>query len=693
MSDKQDLLIELGTEDLPAKLLLRLSEEFGLLVCEQLKVAGLSFTDHSVYCTPRRLAVRVNQLDAYQQDQIIERKGPSKEHAFDQNGKPTQAAIGFARSCNVEVDQLDLKEIDGQTKLFFQSHRAGLNTSNLLQELLFKVVNSLSVPKRMKWDDSSAEFIRPLRWLLVIFGSEVVPLELYKLRSNNFSYGHRFHYPEKIIISHPGDYVDSLNNKGRVLVDFKTRQNEIINQVEHLAKTVNSKPTYSQDLLNEITNLVEWPSAMLAEFNEVFLSMPKELLISTMQDKQKYIPLVDNDGELLSKFIIISNIESKQPDVVKSGNEKVITPRLEDASFFWHRDLNKTLKSKQELLKSLVFEKKLGSVYDKCVRISKLSKFISSQLNIDAKLTRQAAMLCKCDLLTEMVGEFPELQGVAGRYLALNDKEDVKVAQAIEEHYLPKQAGGNLPSSELGKVIAIADRIDTLVGIFAIGKKPSGLKDPYGLRRASLAVLRIVIEANLKLDLLACLSEAAKTFTKDIKAPTVVNEVFDYILDRLRAYYTEKNIDIDIIDSVLANRPTAPRDIAARIQALCNFRKLPNAASLSAANKRIRNILKKTERDSIGRVNKKLFTEDAESALHAAVEQLSDEVEVLFQQHEYEQALNKLADLRKPVDTFFDDVMVMAEDAELKKNRISLLAKIDSLFMQVADFSRLQNNN
>lgn len=691
MKNQQDLLIELGTEDLPAKLLLDLSREFAELLCKHLQAAELSFTDHEVYCTPRRLAVRVNNLDVCQHDQIIERKGPSKDHAYDKDGNPTQAAIGFARSCKIEVEKLELKEIDGQIKLYFQSQRKGLTTNELIPDILQKTIDDLSAPKRMAWNDSEAEFIRPVRWLLVLLGTETVPVELFNLRSSNLTYGHRFHSSKEIIIKHPDEYVDKLNKKGHVLVDFTTRKNEILRQVENMAIRVSGTPIYSKDLLNEVTNLVEWPCALLGEFDEKFLNMPKELLISTMQDKQKYFPLVSKDGELISKFIIISNIESRNPDIVIHGNEKVIVPRFDDASFFWQRDKNKTLSSNQELLKSLVFEKQLGSVYDKSQRISNLAKVFSAQLNVDENLAKNAAMLCKCDLLTELVGEFPELQGVVGKYLALNDKEDIDVAQAIEEHYLPRQAGGELPSSALGKLLAISDRIDTLIGIFAIGKKPSGVKDPYGLRRASLAILRIIIETGIKLDIHACLAESAKLFPKEINAAAVVDEVFEYILERLRTYYTEKGIVPDIIDSVLANRPTAPQDIDARIQALRSFRKLPNAASLSAANKRIRNILKKTKRDSICEVNKGLFKEDAELALHSAVEKLSDEVEVLFKRHEYEQALNKLADLRQPVDTFFDDVMVMVDDEDLKKNRVSLLAKIDSLFMQVADFSRLQS--
>ncbi len=479
--------------------------------------------------------------------------------------------------------------------------------------------------------------------------------------------------------------------KGYVLADFEERQKNILEQVETLSASVNGKPVYTQELLDEITNLVEWPKALLGEFDKKFLEIHKEVLISTMQDNQKYIPLLDDNDELLPHFIIISNIDSTSPKLVKRGNEKVIVPRFEDAMFFWHRDQNQPLESRLEKLKSVVFEKQLGSLYDKTLRISEVAEFISPHIDADPKLCKRAAMLSKCDLLTEMVGEFPKLQGIVGHSLALHDAEDKDVCLALEEQYLPRHAGDELPITAIGISLALADRLDTLVGIFAIGKKPTGLKDPYGLRRASLAVLRIIIEPHLNIDLHTCLKQAASLFPETLNANAVVEEVFDYIIERLRAYYADRNVAPDVIDSVLANRPTYPNDIAARIEAVRSFRKLPNAQSLAAANKRIRNILKKTDRSKIGRVQKELFKEDAESALYTAIEELSSDVEILFQKHEYEQALNKLANLRQPVDTFFDDVMVMDEDEALKTNRIALLAKINSLFMHVADFSKLQS--
>lgn len=691
MSNKKDLLIEIGTEDLPARLLLNLSKEFGDIICDQLAAAELSFSKHKVFCTPRRLAVIVEDLDISQQDRLIERKGPPATSAFDKNGDPTQAAMGFARSYGIELSQLEFEKKANDPRLIYREQRTGLNTTELLPQLLETTISKLSIPKRMRWNETTAEFIRPVRWLLVIFGSDMVAANLFGQVAGNVTYGHRFHSPKPIVVKHASAYKELLQVKGHVLADFEERQKNILEQVDTLAAKVNGKPAYTQELLDEITSLVEWPHALLGDFDTRFLKIHKEVLISTMQDNQKYIPLLNDSGELLPHFIIISNIDSTSPEVVKQGNEKVIVPRFEDAMFFWQRDKNQPLGSRLEKLKSVVFEKQLGSLYDKTQRIIKLTKFLNAYTDADAKCSKRAAELSKCDLLTEMVGEFPKLQGIVGRNLALHDAEDKDVWLAIEEQYLPRHAGDDLPATAVGKTLALADRMDTLIGIFAIGKKPTGLKDPYGLRRASLAVLRIIIEKQLNIDLHASLKQAASLFPENLNANAVVDEVFDYIIERLRAYFSSRNVAPDVIDSVLANRPTYPNDIAARIEALCSFRKLPNAQSLAAANKRIRNILKKTEHSKIGQVQKELFKEDAESALHMALEELSSDVESLFQRHEYEQALNKLANLRQPVDTFFDDVMVMDEDEALKTNRIALLAKIDSLFMHVADFSRLQS--
>lgn len=690
MDSIKDLLIELGTEDLPARLLVNLSNEFSEIICAQLTEQGLHFTSHKAFNTPRRLAVIVNNLEISQKDQIIERKGPNKTSAFDNSGMPTKAANGFARSCGVKVEQLELEKNVENPKLLFREKRVGLPTSELLPSIIEKTVNSLTFPKRMRWNDSGAQFIRPIRWLLVIFGSDIVPVSIFGNQAGNTTLGHRFHSPGRLPIKSASDYSSKLRSQGYVLADFEERQNAIVEQVTRIASQINAKPLYTKNLLDEITCLVEWPHAILGNFDKKFLNIPQEVLISTMQDKQKYIPLFNNN-KLLPHFVVISNIDSSSPEIVQRGNEKVIVPRFEDASFFWQRDKNQPLYTKLEKLKSVVYEKQLGSLFDKTERIVKIVKYVGNEINADTKLCERAATLCKCDLLTEMVSEFPELQGIIGKYLALNDKEEAKVANALEEIYLPRQSGDQLPKSDVGIILAIADRIDTLVGIFAIGKKPTGLKDPYGLRRASLAILRIIIESRLDIDLLACLNFSASLLPNEIKATPIVNDVFDYVYDRLRTYFTSSEVAHDVVDSVLANKPTKPNDAAARIEALSNFRRRPDATSLSAANKRIRNILKKVDRNKIGDVNKELFKEHAENDLYDAIKELTSDVELLFQQHKYENALTRLANLRRSIDKFFDDVMVMDEDDQLRSNRIALLAQVDRLFMHVADFSRLQS--
>ncbi|QMU61971.1 MAG: glycine--tRNA ligase subunit beta [Gammaproteobacteria bacterium] len=691
MNNKKDLLIEIGTEDLPARLLLNMSNEFGELICKQIGDAELSYSSHEIYCTPRRLAIVVCDLDIKQKDQVIERKGPKALVAFDKEGKPTQAAIGFAKSCGVDATQLEVDDDPDNPRLTFSEKRMGQNTSELIPQIIESSIKKISVPKRMRWNNSDSEFIRPIRWLLVILGSETINTTLFGVKAGNVTHGHRFHTAKEITVKHPSAYKELLQIKGHVLADFKERQETILQQVEKLAKQVGGTASYTQALLDEITGLVEWPCALLGEFNAQFLEVHKELLISTMQDNQKYIPLLDEHGELLPQFIIVSNIDSKDPATVKRGNEKVIVPRFEDAMFFWQRDKNINIEENLVKLENVIYEKQLGTLKDKIERVSQLAVYLSNDTNATKKDCERAVELSKCDLVSETVAEFPKLQGIIGRNLAFINNESEQVCVAIEEQYLPKHSGGTLPISPVGITLGLADRIDTLIGIFAIGKKPTGLKDPYGLRRAALAVLRIIIETPLNINLSKCLEKAASFFPSALQADKAVEEVNEYINERYRAYFSDRDIPVDVIDSVLANHPTHPSDVAAKIDALVSFRKLPNAESLAAANKRIRNILKKIDRENIGQVDSSLFKENAENILHSALENLSNDVEKLFKENKYEQALSKLAELRQPVDSFFDDVMVMDKDEKLKANRIALLSRIDSLFMHVADFSRLQS--
>lgn len=712
MRDSKTLLIELGTEELPAKRLLALSDEFNKAFRAQLTAAKLSFSDgkegHKNLCTPRRLALSIKALDVIQPDQLIERKGPTQAGAFDQQGNPTQAALGFARACGVEVSQLTLDA--DESRLIFRKRRAGLQTIELLPQLLENTIKELSLPKRMRWNQSAAEFIRPVRWLLFIFGGETVTTNLFGLKAGNITYGHRFHAPQPIVVKEASEY-EELLQEANVLVDFEKRRDTIHQQATVLAKKVHGRPFLDKALVDEITGLVEWPHALLGEFDKEFLAIQKEVLTATMLDHQKYIPLFSekssekisekDPAELLPRFIVISNIESTSPDAVTRGNEKVIVPRFKDAIFFWQRDQSQPLEARIEALKNIVFEKRLGNLFDKTQRLIKLCEFLSGYTG--ARHAREAARLSKCDLLTEMVNEFPKLQGIIGRQLALHDNVKDEIATAIEEQYLPLHARDRrLPTTADGMTLALADRLDTLVGIFASGKKPTGLKDPYGLRRASLAVLRIIIETEhtpsnsqaqkgLDVDLYASLQQAAALFPASLQADGVVEEVFNYIVERLRGYFAERGIAADVIESVLANHPTSPQDINARIDALRGFRKSPEAENLTAASKRIRNILKKEAPDKTNSIQKELFKEEAETALYTALQVLADEVEKHFQRHQYKQALHKLAGLRRPVDTFFDDVMVMDKDERLKANRIALLTKIDALFTRVADLSRLQS--
>lgn len=691
MTAREDLLVELGTEDLPARHVLAQAVELGEVLCEQLAGAELGHGEHRVFCTPRRLAVVVERLDARQPDRAVERWGPSKAIAFDEAGNPTPAATGFARSCNIEVDQLQVESNSGEARLVFREQQAGLETRALLPELLEAVFRRLTVRKRMRWNAGEDEFIRPVRWLTVLYGSETVSARAFGLTGGGITYGHRFHSPKAIKIPQPSHYCRLLETDGHVLANFAARQEEILNQVNALAARAKAEPVYTQTLLDEITGLVEWPQALLGEFDPRFLEVPREVLVITMQDKQKYIPLVDQAGTLLAKFIMLSNIDSADPEQVRRGNEKVIVPRFEDAGFFWQRDLARSLESRLQGLKSVVFEKELGSLHDKTLRTCTLAEAIGKALGADLEACRRSAQLSKCDLLTEIVTELPELQGTAGRYLALHDGAEPEIARAIEEQYLPRQAGGELPESVPGQVLSMADKLDTLVGIFAIGKKPTGLKDPYGLRRAALGILRTLIETKLDIDLPSILKQAAGLFAKKLDTDAVAGEVHEYMIKRLYAYFSARNVAHDVIDAVLANRPVSPCDIAMRIEAVSRFRTLEDAERLAAANKRIRNILKKSGSATPGGVKKKLFREDEETALYTAIESLSCDIEDLFRQRHYEQALRRLAGLRQPIDSFFDHVMVMDENEELKTNRIALLARIDDLFMHVADFSRLQS--
>ncbi|MFO1430351.1 MAG: glycine--tRNA ligase subunit beta [Candidatus Competibacteraceae bacterium] len=688
---RKDLLIELGTEELPPKALKSLSEAFVQGIRDGLTRAGLEFGTIQPYATPRRLAILVHDLTTTQPERRQERRGPALSAAYDRDGRPTAAAIGFARSCGVEVGDLQVVETDKGAWLAHVSTEPGAATADLIPSLVETSLAGLPIPKRMRWADRDYEFVRPVHWLVLLLGDTVIPATVLGATADRKTRGHRFMRPQPITLAQPRDYAVRLENEGKVIADFELRRERIQSQAQAMARQVNGRVIIDPALLDEVTSLVEWPVALLGNFERRFLNVPPEALISTMQGNQKYFPVVDTAARLMPHFITIANLESQDPVQIRAGNERVIRPRFSDAEFFWLQDRKQPLAERQDALKGVVFQQRLGSLHDKGGRIAPLARFIAAQSGGNADWAERAARLAKCDLLTQMVQEFPELQGIMGRYYAQHDGEANEVAQALEDQYLPRFSGDELPRTTTGRALALADRLDTLVGIFAIGQGPSGTKDPFALRRSALGVLRILIEAELNLDLVELLEYAAKHFEPGIEAPKSVPQVFEFVMERLRGYYLEQDFRPDIIEAVLGCGPTRPLDVDHRIRAVAEFRRLPEAASLAAANKRIRNILKKVEGTLPFKVRPDLLQEEAEQTLAGRLVELSSEVTPLMEAGLYSVALSRLAALREPVDTFFDRVMVMADDAALRDNRIALLNELSSLFLRVADFSRLQD--
>ncbi|MDX1605327.1 MAG: glycine--tRNA ligase subunit beta [Candidatus Competibacterales bacterium] len=692
MTEHRDLLFELGTEELPPKVLRELSEALEHGIVERLAQQGVAHGSSHRYATPRRLAVQVNEVAGQQPEQRQQRRGPALQAAFTADGQPTRAAEGFARSCGVSVSELETLETDKGSWLCHTRVVPGSPVTELLPGIIATALEALPVPKRMRWGESDAEFSRPVRWLVLLYGETVVPLRLFGLESSACTRGHRFHHPGTITLDTPADYEARLHRIGHVMADFETRLEYIREQVERCAAEVDGRAMIGPALLDEVTALVEWPVALVGNFERRFLDMPPEVLVSTMQDHQRYFPVVDGEGRLLPHFVTVANLESRDPSQIQRGNERVIRPRFSDAEFFWNKDRQHSLDSRREALHQVVFQQQLGTLHDKSRRVQAMADAIAAALDGDAGQARRAAALAKCDLLTDMVQEFPELQGVMGRYYAAHDGETDEVARALEEQYRPAYAGDALPRTRTGQILALADRLDTLLGIFAIGQAPTGNRDPFGLRRAALGVNRILIESALDLDLEELLHQAAVGYeATDIDAGKVIPALFDFMLERLRGYYHDRGVRMDVFESVLVNRPTRPLDFDRRLQAVTAFSELPEAESLAAANKRIRNILKKAPTVSPERIDERLLRDTAERNLAAAIDQLVCEVEERAAAGDYTQALQRLATLRDPVDRFFDQVMVMSEDAVVRDNRLSLLAKLSGLFNRIADISRLQS--
>ncbi|MEE9344776.1 MAG: glycine--tRNA ligase subunit beta [Methylococcales bacterium] len=692
MTIYQDCLFELGTEELPPQALLKLRDALRQGISKGLDEAGLEHGEILAYATPRRLAVLIKQLAASQPDQQVERRGPPISAAYDADGKPTKSALGFAKTNATTVDQLQtLKTAKGEW-LCFRELSKGQTVQQLLPEILNQSLNSLPIPKRMRWGDSDHQFVRPVHWLLLLYGTEVLPANILGLTTDRLSYGHRFHAPAAIAIDKPADYLLRLQRDGYVIAEFEARRDTIKTQIQQKIDKLNGIALYDDALLDEITALVEWPVALVGNFEEDYLKLPDEVLITTMQTNQKYVPVKDKQGQLLPHFITILNIDTSNPEIVQQGNERVIRPRLGDAAFFWNQDTKKSLEQRVTELGNVVEQKKLGSMLDKTQRLEKISQHIAERLNADINSAKRAAHLCKADLLTDMVGEFASLQGVMGRYYALKDGETEQVASALQEHYMPRQSGGELPSTTTGQIVSLADKLDTLVGIFSIGMIPTGVKDPYGLRRAALGLLRILIEKNLDLDLADLVSQALEQQKHaHIEDGTQV-KIVEFLIDRLRGYSLDLGYLPDEFDAVKTVNPTRPVDFMRRLEAVQSFRRQPEADSLAAANKRIRNILRKVEEKVSSDVKTEILTDEAEKTLYTATQQARETVTPILDQYDYSAALRHLAALKNPIDEFFDNVMVMADDPLLKANRLALLQQLQQLFLQIADIGKLQAN-
>lgn len=684
MSHK-DFLVELGTEELPPKALKTLAESFRDGIISGIKAAGLAHGEVKYFAAPRRLAVQIIGLSTQQPDRTISVDGPPVKAAFDANGNPTQAALGFARKNGVDISAID----KSGEKLRFVKEQKGDSATALLPGIITQSLNDLPIPKRMRWGASRVEFVRPTQWLVMLFGDDVLDCEILAQKSGRESRGHRFHANIPVRISSPSSYLEDLRGAW-VQADFAERRAIILEKVQALAAKENGKAIIPDSLLNEVTGLVEWPVPLVCSFEERFLAVPQEALISTMQDNQKYFCLLDNNGKLLPRFITVANIESTNPEYIIAGNEKVVRPRLTDAEFFFKQDKKNPLETRNERLKTVVFQAQLGSVYEKAVRVSKLAGTIAAAIGADRTLGERAGLLSKCDLATEMVGEFPELQGIAGYYYATHDGEHVDVARALDEQYQPRFAGDVLPTGKIGAAVAIADKIDTLVGIFGINQPPTGSKDPFALRRSAIGLLRIIIEKELILDVQALVNGATKLYGDKLANANTANDVFEFLLGRYRAMYEEQGIKPEVILAVQALKPAQPFDFDRRVKAVALFAALPEAEALAAGNKRVANILAKETVAADAAVNPSLLTEAAEKALSEAVEKLTVELAPLFEQREYTTALNRLAALRPQVDDFFTNVMVMADDPAVKANRIALLARLRGLFLQIADISLLQ---
>ena len=685
----QNFLVEIGTEELPPKALKTLATSFADNVEAELNQAGLTFDKIEWFAAPRRLAVKVLNLATQQPSKEIEKRGPAVSAAFDAEGKPTKAAEGWARGCGITVEQAERIATDKGEWLVHRAKIEGQPTKNLLNGIVANALAKLPIPKPMRWADKTVQFIRPVHTVTMLLGDELIEGEILGVASARTIRGHRFLGEKEFEIQHADQYPQLLREKGSVVADFNERKAEILAKSQAKATALGGVADIEESLLEEVTSLVEYPNVLAAKFEERFLAVPAEALVYTMKGDQKYFPIYDKEGKLLPHFIFVSNINPEDPTAIIEGNEKVVRPRLTDAEFFFKTDLKQKLVDRLPRLETVLFQQQLGTLKDKTDRIEQLAGEIAKQIGADEAKAKRAGLLSKCDLMTNMVFEFTDTQGVMGMHYARHDGEDEEVAVALNEQYMPRFAGDELPQSLVASAVALADKFDTLTGIFGIGQAPKGSADPFALRRAALGALRIIVEKNLPLDLEDLVKKSAALFGDKLTNQNVVADVVDFMLGRFRAWYQDEGIAVDVIQAVLARRPTRPADFDARVRAVSHFRTLDSAEALAAANKRVANILAKAEGD-IGAIDVALCVEPAEQVLAQSVLSLAKEVQPLIAQGEYTAVLDKLAGLRQPVDNFFDNVMVNAEDAKLRQNRLAILNTLQGLFLQVADISLLQ---
>ena len=715
MSAAKSLLIELGTEELPPKALDELSSAFLRGICDGLAKRGVdaALDEARAYASPRRRAVHIPGVSAAQPEQAIERRGPALAAALDADGQPSKALRGFAQSCGVDVEQLEKLETDKGAWFVWRTLKPGQPVAALLPEIIDEALKALPIPRPMRWADHDYSFVRPVHWLVILHGAEIVDGEVLGLRSGRKSRGHRFMHPQLVHVADADGWLDAMR-AANVLADPVERRERIRDQIEQLAESTGGVPQLDDALLDELANLTEWPVAIACTFEREFLKVPPEALVTTMVANQKFVPVFDADGQLTEHFIGIANIQSKDPSEIRRGYERVIRPRFADAKFFWDEDLKTPLASYQEQLKSVTYQQALGSLWDKSVRVAELARIIANRVGVDAASATRAAALGKCDLLTRMVGEFPELQGVMGRYCAAHDGEPADVAAALDSYYQPRFGGDAIAADRLGQVLAVAERLDTLAGIFAVGMKPGGNKDPFALRRAALGLARTLIEGGLELDLRGSFVEALELLPdaalaaglkpgKDGKPPVLnagqrrailLDELYDFVLDRLRGYYADQGFDNAQFEAVLAVQPASLADFDRRLRAVAEFGRRPEAISLAAANKRVANILRKQAEEAgapvVGRVVHPVhFEADAERELADALASAQSDTAVALAAGDYTAVLARLSQLQAPVDTFFDSVLVNADDPAVRANRLALLGQLKAQFSAIADIALL----